>query len=212
MFKVILIILSSIYCLLLVIEMLFMKTPNCFNYYFGVPGSGKTTIAAWITKKRLKKKKNVHSNVDIKGAYAIDKSDIGHYDISNTHLLLDEASVDFNNRNFKSNFDDDQIEYFKKHRHYNTDISIFSQSWEDSDVTLRRLATRYYYLSKSFIPLFISKRLIKKSIRIDKETGQIIDGYKFAFLGRRLVFAPAMWKMFNTHERKELPKKVFKKY
>ena len=47
--------------------------------YFGVPGSGKTTVAAYLAKKDLKKKRNVYSNVPITGAYKISKEDIGKF-------------------------------------------------------------------------------------------------------------------------------------
>ncbi|MDD4733667.1 MAG: zonular occludens toxin domain-containing protein [Bacilli bacterium] len=211
LFKVLYLI-TAIYISLFVLESFLSKRSNSFDYYFGVPGSGKTTFAAWLTKRRLKRKGVVYSNVAIKGALEVNKEDIGHYDISNGLLILDEASVDYNNRNFKTNFDDDQLYYFKHHRHYNIDISIFSQSWEDADITLRRLSTRYYYVYKSFIPFFITRRLIKKSVVIDKETRQVIEGYKYVFLGRRLMFAPRVWKMFQTRSTKSLPKKHFKKY
>lgn len=211
LFKVLLIV-SIIYVVLMVLESIFMKSSNTFDYYFGVPGSGKTTFAAWITKRRLKRKGDVYSNVAIKGAYEVKKEDIGHYDISNGLLILDEASVDYNNRNFKTNFDDDQLYYFKHHRHYNIDIAIFSQSWEDADITLRRLSTRYYYVYKSIIPFFITRRLIRKMVMIDKETKQVIEGYKYVLLGRRLMFSPKVWKMFKTRDTRILPKKVFKKY
>ena len=78
---------------------------NCeFSTYFGVPGSGKTTIASWLARNELKKNKSnrkVWSNVSIKGTLKLDKSDIGKFNIYNGRLLLDEGGTEFNNRNFK---------------------------------------------------------------------------------------------------------------
>ena len=46
--------------LYIVIGNLFQKKGNTFDIYFGVPGSGKTTFAAYLAKKRLKKGKKVN--------------------------------------------------------------------------------------------------------------------------------------------------------
>lgn len=202
------------YIVLFVLELIFKKRNNYFDTYFGVPGSGKTTVAAWLTKHTLKKKR-VFSNVDIKGAYKISRKDIGKYDMSNSLIVTDEAGVEFNNRNYSKNFEDYQIDFLKHHRHYNTDLVFFSQYWNDIDVTLRRLSTRLFLLKKSLIPFFIKRKKIGKRIGIDEATKQIIDEYYFVpfFLGgTKYIFSPLVWKMFNTHERKELEKKRFEIY
>lgn len=204
-------ILFGVYIIASCLEMFFFKSGNTFDIYFGVPGSGKTTFAAWLSKKRLKRSKKVYSNVDIKGCYAVEKSDIGKYDISDGLLILDEAGIEYNNRNYKS-FSNNEVSFFKKHRHYNIDIAIFSQDFQDMDIKLRKLATRYYLVRKSMIPFCLSRKTIRKKIDIRKDTGEIIERYYFVFLSRRLIFAPVVWKMFNTHEREELPYKEFRKY
>ena len=80
--------------------------PHVLNVYFGVPGSGKTTFAAYLTKwalrenalirfcrryenaltkmilnsKYLKRRIDVYSNVPITGAYRLDANvDIGNF-------------------------------------------------------------------------------------------------------------------------------------
>lgn len=188
-----------------------------FDIYFGVPGSGKTTFAAYLTKKALKRrKKGVHkvlSNVPIKGAYSVSKQDIGHYQISNCDLLLDEAGIDYNNRNYNK-FTDDETYFFKYHRHYKVNIAIFSQDFEDMDKKLRKLATRYFIVKKSIFPGFICRRTIRKKIGIDKLTKQIIDEYNFEFFlfGTKYIYCPKLWKMFDSYTYKELPRKDFLKY
>lgn len=202
------------YLILFILELFFKKRNNTFDTYFGVPGSGKTTLAAYLAKKTQKKGRKVHSNVSIKGCYAITRHDIGHYDMSHSLVLCDEAGVEFNNRSYSKNFDYEQIEFLKHHRHYDVDLAFFSQYWNDIDVTLRRLSTRLFLLEKSFIPFFIKRKKIGKRIGIDPNTKQIIDEYYFVFFlfGTRYIFSPALWKMFNTHERKEMPKKDFELY
>lgn len=186
---------------------------NCeFSTYFGVPGSGKTTIASWLARNELKKKKSnrkVWSNVPIKGTYKLDKSDIGFYNISNGRLILDECGTEFDNRNFKKNFTDEQVKFFKLHRHYKVDINCFSQFWNDIDIKLRNLSTKLYLLKKSIIPFFIVRKEIGKKISINKETKEIIDEYYFKKLATKWYFAPKVWKMFVTDERPELPEKVW---
>lgn len=182
-----------------------------FDYYFGVPGSGKTTIAAWLTKGDLKHKKTVYSNVPILGALKIDKNDIGEFNIHDGRLILDEAGVDFNNRRWKS-LTDNQITWFKKHRHFGVDVAIFSQSYDDADVTLRRLATNYYLVKKSMIPYFIKRKRILKKIKINKDTHQIEDQFYFQFLGTRYIFSKTLWKLFKKEERYYLPEKKFEIY
>ena len=189
---------------------------NFFDMYIGVPGSGKTTFAAYLVKKRRKKAKRkkcsdlVLSNTPIKGAYKITKSDIGNYMIQDCLLIMDEAGIDYNNRNFKT-FSDDETYFYKFHRHYNVDIAMFSQDF-DVDVKLRKLATRLFIVQKSFIPGFIKRRQITKNVGIDSNTKQLIDEYRYVLFGSRYIYAPKLWKLFDSYSHKNLPIKEWEKY
>lgn len=150
--------------------------PHVLNVYFGVPGSGKTTFAAYLTKwalhenaiirfcrknqnfltlpilksKYLKRRIPVYSNVPITGAYKLDaKADIGKFMIENAKVIIDEAGIEYNNRNYKS-FPPESVYFYKYHRHYQVSVDVFSQSYEDMDVTLRRLAQNFYVVRRSF--------------------------------------------------------------
>ena len=197
--------------------MLFKKKPpkidHIVNIYFGVPGSGKTTMAAWLARRDLRRGGKVWSNVPITGCYKLDvKQDIGIHHIEDGRIIIDEAGIEHNNRAFKT-MAPHQIEFYKYHRHYKTAIDVFSQSYEDMDITLRRLAQNYYVVTRSIIPYHIKIRSIKRRIDIDENTQQIIDSYRFrCFLFTRRIFSPTLWKMFNTHSRKPLSPKEWQRW
>lgn len=220
--------------------------PLVLNVYFGVPGSGKTTFAAYLVKwanscawpVRLalrwpdsfwghwvlddggplksfwKRPITVYSNVPITGAYEIDaRKDIGVYMVQNGKLIIDEAGVEFNNRNFKS-FPQEAIYFFKYHRHYRVSVDVFSQSFEDMDVTIRRLARSFFVVRKSLIPGCIVVKKIRRKVGIDEQTHQIIDAYSFGLpvLDTKWVWCPPLWRLFNTFSCRPLPVKYFSRW
>lgn len=205
------------------------------NIYFGVPGSGKTTLAAYFSKESAKEswvitwaKKHpnaftekllaspffrravsVYSNVPITGTYKLEpQEDIGRYMIVDGRVIIDEAGIEYNNRNFKA-FPPEAIYWYKYHRHYECNVDVFSQSYEDMDITLRRLAQNYFVVKRSLIPKFIVIKKIRRKVGIDDNTHQIIDKYYFGlpFLDTKWVFCPPLWKLFNSFSRKQLPEK-----
>lgn len=184
-----------------------MSKGYSLSIYFGVPGSGKTTFAAWLAKRDMKRKIPVWSNVPITGTYRLDaRDDVGKYMIKEGRVIIDEAGIDFNNRNFKS-FTDDQNYFFKYHRHYQTNIDVFSQGYDDMDKKLRLLAQKLYVVKKSLIPFLIYRQQISKRVGINDMTKEICDEYYFVPFGRTYIFSPVLWKMFNTYARKVLPEK-----
>ena len=205
------------------------------NIYFGVPGSGKTTLAAYLSRKSMKEsrviiwaKKHpgklsdwilasgfwkrcepVYSNVPITDTYKLTpQDDIGKFMIVDGRVIIDEAGIEYNNRHFKS-FSAEAIYWYKYHRHYECPVDIFSQSYEDMDITLRRLAQNYYVVKKSLLPKFIVVKRIRRKVGIDEHTHQIIDHYYFGWpiIDTKWIFMPPLWKYFNTFSRKELPGK-----
>ena len=216
------------------------KHPHVLNVYFGVPGSGKTTFAAYLTKwalhenpiitfcrkhrnpitslilssRYLKRRIAVYSNVPITGAYRLDaKADIGFYMIQNAKIIIDEAGIEYNNRNYKS-FPQEAIYFYKYHRHYKVSVDVFSQSYEDMDVTLRRLAQNFFVVRRSLVPFCVVALRIRRRVGVDVQTKQIQDLYSMGLpiLDTKRIFAPSLWKMFNSYSRKELPKKEWEKW
>ena len=231
----VLIILGCIYLLVFTRSFLCPSHPHVLNVYFGVPGSGKTTFAAHLTKwalhengiirfcrrhensvtkailksKYLKRRIDVYSNVPITGAYQLDaKADIGHYMIEDAKIIIDEAGIEYNNRNFKS-FPQEAIYFYKYHRHYKVSVDVFSQSYEDMDVTLRRLAQNFYVVRKSLVPFCVVARRIRRKVGVDEQTKQIMDLYSMGFpvLDTKRILSPTLWNSFNSYSRQEPPGK-----
>lgn len=176
--------------------------------YFGVPGSGKTTLAAKIAYKNAKRGVKTYSNVPIMGTLLISSADIGKVDISDGDMILDEAAIDFNNRSYKT-MPKSTIEWFKLHRHYGIGtIHVFSQSYEDMDITLRRLQTVMYRLTRTLIPGVFMTRRIGVSIDIDKDTHQVIECYRWFGLPR-FHAGWKYWSMFDSWAAPALPASDF---
>lgn len=282
----------AVCCILFVqlFQYIFPRHDYVINVYFGVPGSGKTTFAAWLTKwanheaapiraarwfcngpyitscirlltviqyqwyifahqreliwriglgyrlsawvwsvsmlpvrfsrwlledtQMFKRRIDVYSNVPITGSYVLDaKKDLGNCMIQNGKVIIDEAGVEFNNRNFKS-FSKEAIYFFKYHRHYQLSLDVFSQSFEDMDITIRRLARSFFIVRKSLIPNFIVIRKIIRRVGIDQQTHQIMDQYDFGIpiVDSQWVYCPPLWQLFNTYSKKELPDKEWEQW
>lgn len=146
--------------------------------FFGSPRSGKTTLASKLLYFSDSPYK--FSNFESDLAFHIPSSFIGQFAFPDySEIYIDEAGIDYNNRNYKK-LPQEAIEYFKLHGHFKNDIYLFSQSWEDTDVTLRRLTDELWYIKR--LGPFTLCRKVRKRVTINKDTEQIIDGYRFAGL------------------------------
>lgn len=172
--------------------------------YFANIGSGKTTFLAKIAITELKKMregkskyKQIVSNALISGVFYVPdiRSLLKKGAMQNTLILVDEGSIDYNNR--KMNLTEAEIRYFKLIRHYQSDLVVVSQSHDDIDVTLRRLYTQIYLMK--YLPFCTLIMPIKKKVGIDEMTKQIIDEYYFSWpFSWRLFYRPVWFKYFNS--------------
>lgn len=189
------------------------------SLYFGLPGCGKTT---WLTKLALdavRKGKyqfvytNVHLNVP--GVTIIDNECIGTYELENCLLLIDEATLFADSRDFK-NFSKGRLEYFLEHRHRCADIVLFTQQWDGVDRKIRVITDRVYYVYKGWF----SGRWISKSWRVPygilfpdpkktgEKLGEIVQGYSkppvFVRLFAKWIYRPKYYKYFDSWELEKL--------
>ena len=177
------------------------KKPNDFWSIIAPPGTGKTTLAASLTRKALAEGRKVYSNVPIRGAIRINvKEDLGKYDLHDAVIIIDEAGSDLNNRNWAKNLTDACIEYIKKHRHYNIDIYCFSQAPNDMDNKFRDLVTKIYLLNKSKVPFMVYAQALRKVMKL--ENGQIVEYLEEERRSSFRFFMPPTWAYFNSYDRK----------
>lgn len=177
--------------------------------WFGVPGSGKTSMASLLSRFSQKENYRVLSNFELKGAYKVTADDLGNYDMSfngdGCHCILDEASSDFDNRNFKAFAKSNAKDYFSFHRHQNNMVDVFSQGYDiDKRIRDRTSASGLFHISK-FLPGFIMYRQIGKILFIKKDDKQIIDGFKYRGLPR-IIYSRSVWNDFNTLDMSHCPK------
>lgn len=192
------------------------------SLYFGLPGAGKTTLMCYFAKRALKNKhySYVYSNVRmaLPGIIYIDNDCIGRYDLHDALILIDEATLFADNRNYKE-FGKDKITYFLEHRHYNVDIFLFTQQWDGVDRKIRVITDRVYYVFKGrllghwFTSYYrIPYGIIIPDPRKDKSSeklGEIVQGYCKPSILIRLfcskLYRPKYYKYFDSWERPVLP-------
>lgn len=190
---------------------------------FGLPGCGKTTLMVHDAIKGIKSKKyeNIYCNVPISvpGVTHIDNVCIGKYNLHDGLILIDEATIFADSREFKT-FSKDKVEYFLLHRHFNVDIILYCQQWDAVDRKIRTITDRVYYVYKGFWtgPWITNYYRIPYGIIIPdpnkanggEKLGDIVQGYAKPNIIVRLfctkrLFRPKYYKYFDSWEKPPRP-------
>lgn len=191
--------------------------------FFGSPGCGKTTFAVKQMRRQRRRICFANFNHTVPGHRICDFDKLGLWTFpENSVIHIDEAGIEYNNRGFKT-LPKYTIAWFKLHRHFKCDIDVYSQSWEDMDITLRRLSNELWYLYR-IGPWTLARRVYKR-VTVDKTTEQIIDGYKMAHMAWLLIwplqlgypfekkfmlcFRPFYYRYFDSWHTPPLPVKDF---
>lgn len=147
--------------------------------YMGKPGSGKSTMSAILARDHLKKGYTVYSNYPIHGCRELDiNRDIMKYNIENALILIDEAGLEHDSRQFKS-FSKELVIFYKTHRHYKLRIALFTQFWDDVDKKIRQLVNKIYIVTPTIFFWTICTKEVHVTINIDEITHQIVEHYNF---------------------------------
>lgn len=153
--------------------------------YFGLPGCGKTTYAVKlaIQKVRLislgldKKHRFVYTNFPVNHplVFQISNDMIGEYDLSDSLIIIDEATLFADNRDYKQ-FNQAKKAFFMLHRHYNCDIYLFHQEAGAVDKKIRGITDAVYYIKKSKLRPHRSKAIkLNYCVAIPEAKG-LVDG------------------------------------
>lgn len=182
--------------------------------YFGVPGVGKTTLLAKFARKGLKAVKKgrydaVYTNFYCKGCKRLDFKVLDIYKIYNSLIILDEITLDADNRKFKS-FPDGVRDFFILHRHLGNDIIYATQSYEMVDLKIRQVTQELWYMSRTVVPIlreFTSAKRIYRQININEHTSELTLGYRFCNLleafftsNYKTVLRCRYYKYFDSYE------------
>lgn len=189
--------------------------------YFGLPGCGKTTVLTMLAVRGVKdpRYQHVYGNVhlNIPGYTYVPFDCFGVYDMTDCLLLVDEATIECGDRDYKS-FPKEKLARFMMHRHDNMDIALFSQSPDGTDKKIRDITDRMFYIKKGF---FLGKwistiyRVPYKVIWPSGENtggenvGRILMGYVKPSLLHVLLayrmYRPRYYQYFDSWERTPLP-------
>lgn len=218
------IIIYGLVIILIYVQYMAKKFENPYKLVmiWGKKGSGKTTLATKLALKHMKQGQPVFSNAEIYGTLKLDTKDIGFRTFPpHSVLIIDEAGLIWDSRNFKS-FDLTNVgRYFRLQRQYKNTVYLFSQDFS-IDKRLRDLCDEMYLCVNVFGFLSIAKKihkipkLHKASQDQDgssKNEGFITEDYRY-FLPFSWIYTyiPRYIKFFSSFSPDPLPDVIRKKY
>lgn len=152
------------------------------NYYFGLPGCGKTThlvatalkensriikgtskFDRVLTNVRLTVPEGVESHV-----YLIQNEDIGIFDMSRSLILLDEVQMIFDSRDYKS-LTKERRDFLMLHRHYKIVLHMYNQIHDGVDKKIRYITNNVYYLKRNILTGKTTPHRVKYCMYIPKK-------------------------------------------
>lgn len=193
--------------------------------YFGLPGSGKTTLMTAHALKYSKKHNfNVYCNVplNIPSVIPIQNDMIGKFNLHDGVILIDEATLFADSRKFAS-FSEDLVKLFCMHRHFKVDFECYLQDYSRTDKTIRMLADKVFWIRKlggitMSVEIPMDVFIPKKEISDENGTaGEIVNGYYRPMIWSYLTCEKIIRKKyypyfdsFSTYYLPELPDELLR--
>lgn len=198
--------------------------PYKLLFYFGKKGSGKSTLLTKIAYENLKKGIPVYSTEDISilvkdkkthkkvtvSTIPLEPASIYAYSFpAGSVILIDEASLLWSNRDFKS-LDKRVIQWFQLQRKYKVTVHLFSVSF-DIDKKIRDLCDEMYIVKKFARVWSFARHVVRKPVIVHPvgeapasiQDDIIEDGpLLFAFGGLRVTFIPRWARLFDSFKNK----------
>lgn len=180
--------------------------PYKLTFVFGKKGSGKSTLLAKYAYKYKSLGWSVYTTEGIPGTYMISASDIGVRSFPpHSCILIDEASLAWDNRSFKS-MPKEVVEWYRYQRHHKCRVFLFSQTF-DVDKKIRDLSDEMFLVTKKFRVFSYGKRILRNTVLIEAsgeapsriDENLVFDSLFFFWAGSRsLTFIPAWIPFFNS--------------
>lgn len=190
------------------------------HLYFGLPRSGKTAYCTYLAIcEQIKIFEGKSSYERVICNWPIDFPGIlfSSYDYILNHacgrkslIFIDEAQLDFSDRDFKS-FSKKDTEFFTMASHYLYDLRLITQQWDGVDRKIRVLVNDVFYVKKgrwNYSHIYPVKYSIFIPRRKDNDSsspnlGQIIQGYErwsvTESLFHRRFWRPYVYGLYDTH-------------
>ncbi|MVX63135.1 ATP-binding cassette domain-containing protein [Clostridium chromiireducens] len=196
-----------IYIVLSILQVYLTPRHGKLELIMGKAGSGKSTLIAHLVKKANKKNRPIYCNHHVLGAQKIEHTWLGRYMLENCDIIIDEAQICFDNRDFK-NFTKELKFFFSNYRHFKADIYIVSQSWDDLDIKIRRQAKKIYIMQNSFIPFTILLQRIRMKFGVNEDKTDIVTKFGTSIvplIGWSLKLNFTVWHYFDSYSKPNLP-------
>lgn len=171
-------------------------------------GTGKSCLMSYIAYRAINGKSinfkglqfgkqshydYVYTNFPAYGCYKLEYDTLGEVDTSHSLILLDEAQLEADARNYKD-FSDTKKMFFSLHRHVCCDVVVSTQEASMVDKRIRSLAVKQYELTDAPFNMMKIRQLFKNR---NPKTQECEFGYG-GFFYTKHIYRPRLYKYTDS--------------